>query len=99
MTQFDGYQGVGRTEATVVDLQADVLDRLATHVVAPLLPRAKAEIVTGLTPVVEFGGAGFLVLTQEMAAVPKRELQHRVGSLASGQDQIKRALDILLFGF
>jgi toxin CcdB len=99
MAQFDLYAGVGRTNAYVVDLQADLLDRLATRIVAPLVPRTETEIITGLTPVVEVNGAEFLILTQELAAIPARELRSRVASLAAYQDAIKRALDILFLGF
>jgi len=99
MAQFDLYSGVGRTKGYVVDVQADLLERLATRVVVPLLPRGEAEVAATLTPLVEIGGAEFVLLTQELAAIPKRELRHRVGSLAAYQDQIRRALDILFFGF
>jgi toxin CcdB len=99
MAQFDLYAGVGRTNAYVVDLQADLLDRLATRIVAPLVPRTETEIITGLTPVVEVNGAEFLILTQELAAIPARELRSRVASLAAYKDAIKRALDILFLGF
>jgi toxin CcdB len=34
-----------------------------------------------------------------MASIPVRELQRPVGSLASYQDAIKRALDLLFLGF
>ena len=98
MAQFDLYAGVGRTNGYVVDVQADLLDLLATRVVAPLKSKAEAQIITGLMPVVEFEGAEFVVLIQEMAAVQTRELQRRAGSLAGYQDNIKRALDILFFG-
>ena len=99
MAQFDLYAGVGRTNAYVVDLQADLLDRLATRIVAPLVPRTETEIITGLTPLVEVNGTEFVILTPELAAVPARELRNRVASLASYQDAIKRALDILFLGF
>ncbi len=99
MAQFDLYAGVGRTESYVVDVQADLLDRLGTRIVAPLVPRAKTGIMTGLTPLIEIDGVEFVVLTQEMAAIPVRDLQNRIGSLAEYQDEIKRAIDILFFGF
>jgi toxin CcdB len=98
MAQFDLYQGVGPTPY-VVDLQADALDRLTTRVVAPLAPRKKAEIMRGLTPVVEIDGREFVVRTQNLAAVHVRELRRRVGSLVEYQDDIKRALDLLFLGF
>jgi toxin CcdB len=97
MAQFDLYVGVG--EGHVVDVQADLLERLDTRVVVPLLLQEQAEIVRELTPVVEVGGASYVLLTQELAAVPRRELRKKVGSLAEYRDEIRRALDILLVGF
>ncbi|MBM6594055.1 CcdB family protein [Microvirga pudoricolor] len=98
MAQFDLYTGVGRSGGAVVDLQAGLLDRLATRIVAPLIPRADMEAITGLTPAVTVNGNEFIVVLPEMAAVPSRELHQRIGSLADDQDRIKRALDILFFG-
>ena len=99
MAQFDLYAGVGDGERVhVVDLQTDLLSGLATRIVAPLRARAETAVITGLTPVVQVEGAEFVVLMQEMAAVPTRELQRRIGSLGAYQDSIKRALDIVFFG-
>jgi len=99
MAQFDLYAGIGDGESGyVVDLQADLLSGLATRIVAPLRARAATVAITGLTPVVDVGGVEFVVLMQEMAAGPTRELQRRIGSLGAYQDSIKRALDIVFFG-
>jgi toxin CcdB len=99
MAQFDVYAGVGHTKGYVVELQSDLLDRLAARVVAPMVPSDKAAIISGLTPLVRFKEADFLLLTYQLASIPVRELQRPVGSLASDQDSIKRALDILFIGF
>ncbi len=99
MAQFDVYAGVGRTKAYVVELQSDLLERMAVRVVAPMVPSDHAATISGLTPLVRFKEADFLLLTYQLASVPVRELQRPVGSLASHQDAIKRALDILFLGF
>ncbi|WP_445505339.1 CcdB family protein [Microvirga sp. G4-2] len=99
MAQFDVYAGVGRTKGYVVDLQSDLLDRLAVRVVAPMVLVDKATIISGLTPLVRFKGADYLLLTYQLASIPVRELQRPVGSLSADQDAIKRALDILFLGF
>ncbi|MBN9561751.1 MAG: CcdB family protein [Alphaproteobacteria bacterium] len=99
MAQFDLYAGLGDAAGYVVDVQADFLDRLDTRVVIPLLSRERAEIVRELTPVVEIGGEAHVLLTQELSAIPRRELRKKVGSLAEYRDEIRRALDILLVGF
>ncbi len=52
MAQFDVYAGVGRTKGYVVELQSDLLERLAVRVVAPMIPGDKIIIISGLTPLI-----------------------------------------------
>jgi toxin CcdB len=98
MAQFDVYAGVGRTKGYVVELQSELLERLAVRVVAPMIPSDKAITISGLTPLIRFQEAD-LLLTYQLASIPVRELQRPVGSLSADQDAIKRALDLLFFGF
>ena len=84
----------------MVELQSDLLDCLAVRVVAFMVPvDNKATIISGLTPLVRFKEADYLVLAYQLASIPVRELQRPVGSLSADQDVIKRALDILFLGF
>lgn len=99
MARFDLYAGLGAGEGYMVDVQADLLNSLATRVVVPLLPRAAVQVIRDLNPVVRLGDEDFVVVTQELAAVPRRDLQRKVGSLADRRDDIIRALDVLLTGF
>jgi toxin CcdB len=98
MSQFDVYAGVGRTKGYVVELQSDLVERLAVRVVAPMVPGDKTITISGLTPLIRFKEADYLLLTYQLASIPVRELQRPVGSLSADQDAIKRALDILFFG-
>ena len=41
----------------------------------------------------------YVVLTQELAAVPRSSLRRTIGSLAEWRDEITRALDVLFIGF
>jgi len=99
MAQSDVYAGVGRAMGYVVELQSDLLERLAVRVVAPIVPGDPAIAISRLTPLIRFNGAEHLLLTYQMASLPIRELQRPVGSLFADQDAIKRALDILFLGF
>jgi toxin CcdB len=98
MAQFDVHAGIGRRRVHVVELQSDLLERLAARVVAPMIPGEGAMIISGLTPSVRFEGADYLLLMHQLASVPVRELQRPIGSVAMHQDAIKRALDILFLG-
>ncbi|MGF9756185.1 CcdB family protein [Microvirga sp. 0TCS3.31] len=99
MNQFDVYAGVGRSGTLVVDLQSNILGPMATRIVAPLFRRSETPILTELTPVVRLDGRDLVVMIPLMASIPVRELQRPAGSLASDQDAIKRALDVLFLGF
>ncbi|MBD2747836.1 CcdB family protein [Microvirga sp. BT688] len=99
MSQFDVYAGVGRSGRLVVDLQSNILGPIATRIVAPLFQQSEAPVLTELTPTVRLDGHDLVVMIPLMASIPVRELQRPVGSLASDQDAIKRALDLLFLGF
>lgn len=83
----------------LVDVQADFLDRLATRAMVPLERSSRLPVLRELTPLVEIEGERFVLLTYEVAAVRRRLLGRKVGSLSRYRDQIRRALDILLVGF
>jgi len=99
MSQFDVYAGVGRSGRLVVDLQSNILRPIATRVVAPLFQQNETPVLTELTPMVRLDGSNLVVMIPLMASIPVRELQRSVGSVASEQDAIKRALDLLFLGF
>ena len=64
-----------------------------------LLPRDRAEAVRDLNPVVRVDDEDYVVMTQEVSAVPRFSLRRKIGSLADRRDEITRALDVLLIGF
>ncbi len=99
MARFDVYAGVGASGTYVVDVQAPLLDGLATRVVIPLLPRETTPAVRELNPVVEIGDRSFVLMTQELAAIPRSLLRQPVASLTHRRDDITRALDTLFIGF
>ncbi len=93
MARFDVYPMPGRGQAGyVVDAQAALLDRLATRIVAPLLPPGDAPPpISDLNPVFEIADQPFMLTTQALAAIPRRERARAVASLADQQDRIIRA--------
>lgn len=99
MARFAVYAGLGPNEGYVVDVQASLLDALSTRVVIPLLPADTGRAIRDLNPVVDIDGRPFVVMTQELSAVPRTLLNRSVGSLDAWRDEIVRALDVLLTGF
>ncbi|MBP1627681.1 MAG: hypothetical protein H6Q00_2156 [Holophagaceae bacterium] len=92
-----------RTQATIpllLDVQADLLSSLGTRVVLPLYRRdaAPGRLMTRLTPSLEFQGECYVLMTPELAGVPRQALGPTLGSLASARAEILAALDLLITG-
>ncbi len=99
MARFGVYRNPERS-GYLLDLQAELLDHLATRVVAPLLPLDRApKAAATLNPIFEIEGESAVMVTQAMAAVPARLLKDRVSSLAARRDEITAAVDLLFEGF
>lgn len=96
MAQFDIFRLANGQ--LVVDLQTDLIGIDASRIAAPLREAGRYTAFPGLTPLVEFDGASWIVRTQELAAIPGSELTTAEGSLADYRDELKRALDILIDG-
>jgi toxin CcdB len=83
----------------LLDVQADVLDDLATRTVVPLLPLDRSPpLVRHLNPTFTVAGEAYVMMTNYLAAIPASELRHEVGSLAHRHADIIAALDFLLTG-
>ena len=73
---------------------------LTTRVVVPLLPEEKVPQPIGeLNPIFEIKGKSYIMITQAVSTVSRRELKRAVTSLEAQHDSITRALDLLLVGF
>jgi len=104
MAQFDVYRNPNPSSRTripfLLDVQAGLLDSLATRVVVPL---CSPELLGGktaerLNPVLEIQGRQFVLLTPEVAGIPRKVLGERVGNLASKREAIVSALDVIFTG-
>jgi toxin CcdB len=99
LSRFDIFD-YPRIGGYLLDVQCDYLSRLSTRVVVPLQPEEDAPPpARELNPVFSIAGSGYVMLTQYMAAVSENDLKKRAGSLATEQDRIMKALDMLFSGF
>jgi toxin CcdB len=103
MAQFDVYLNANRdTRAAVpylLDVQADLLDSLATRVVVPLLAASEMPLVAKhLNPQFKIKGVSVVMSTAELAGVPTRSLGEKVQSLGSKRNEIIAAIDLLFTG-
>lgn len=95
MPQFDVYRLRGG--GLVLDCQSDLLDALPTRFVVPLREKHPADLKQ-LTPAFEVEGKRLIMLTPLARGIDRREIESTITTLASEQDQIKRALDVLVTG-
>ncbi|MEW5790722.1 MAG: CcdB family protein [Pseudomonadota bacterium] len=103
MAQFDVYRNPNPATSAVVpyllNVQSDLLDRLATRVVVPLVRAAELEHTAAqLNPRFEIEGQAVVMSTPELAGLPQRALGGRVLSLQHRRDEIIAALDLLFTG-
>ncbi len=84
----------------LLDIQNDLLDDLETRVVVPLCPLSamKSKPLRTLTPVLEIEGESFVMLTPQMAGIPRSELGAPVTRLDHYRFEIIAAFDFLLTG-
>lgn len=95
---------IPRSKATfpfLVDIQSELLDGLETRVVIPLTRAAALtkNPVSQLTPVLDFEGESYVLMTPQLAGVARTELGPVAGSLAAHREAVLAAVDFLLTGF
>lgn len=98
MARFDVYaspDGAGY----LLDVQADLLDRLNTRVVVPLMPASAAPSpAKRLNPVFDIQSEPHVMVTQFLSAVPSAILKSPVTSFVQHDTEITGALDMLTTG-
>ena len=103
MAQFDVYRNPNPETAALIpyllDVQADLLGRLATRVVAPLVLASElGKPAKCLNPCFDIEGVAVVMSTPEVAGIPVRAVGTRVQSLANRRQDIIAALDMLFTG-
>ena len=87
-------------EGYLLDVQANLLEDLATRIVVPLVPQPNApRALKRLNPVFAIGGKQFVMFTHLIGTVSTSGLADPRTSLAEHSDQVDAALDMLFRGF
>ena len=98
MAQFDLYRNADG-KGFLLDVQSDLLDRLQSRVVAPLISVARFSTpIRHVNPVFIIDGTQFVMVAEFLGSVPVGELGDVKGNLAHRRDEIVRALVTLLNG-
>jgi toxin CcdB len=82
----------------LLDVQSDLLGVLETRVVVPLYRAAETDKPSRLTPIFDIEGAVYRMITPQLAAVPRRHIGRKIGTLADQRSDIIAALDMLFTG-
>ena len=103
MAQFDVYlnpnPNTRKAIPYLLDVQADLLNTLATRVVSPLVLAEEMGLpAKQLNPQFKVKGVSVIMSTAELAGIPTRALGDKVASLKDKRDEIIAALDLLFTG-
>lgn len=82
----------------VIVLQHDTFGDYRTRMVAPLIPKARGKLATSLNPIFRHAKKDWILATHLMGVVAVSAVVETVGSLASEDYAIKRAIDQLFLG-
>jgi toxin CcdB len=104
MPQFDIYSNPNKKSRSaypfIIDIQSNLIDDLATRIVAPLALYNKftGEELKKLTPRVSYQEQELLILIPQITSVPANLLKEPIGTLVHLRDEIIAALDFAITG-
>jgi toxin CcdB len=105
MPQFSVYRNKNLRGSAfyppLVDVQSELLEELETRVVIPLARSTgfSAFPLRRLMPAIELEGERYVLMTPQLAGVPRRDLGPHTGSAVTESRAICTALDFLIRGF
>ena len=82
----------------LLDVQNDFLDALKTRLVIPAVKLTVQQPITRLNPLFEWEQAQYLLMVQEMAAIPSSNMGAPVTELAELRSEVLAAIDLLITG-
>lgn len=102
MAQFDVYRNPSertrRAMPWLLSVQHDGVSETSSVLVIPLAHPLKLPSASRLYPVFDIQGRTFMLLTPDMASLPRSLLKSPVASMADQRARIIAALDILFVG-
>jgi len=103
MPQFDVYANPNPDSQQqipyLVDIQADLLDHLATRVVVPLYPQGNiVSLLQQLNPTVTIENELFILSIAELAAIPFTYLGSPISNIQDEREAMVAAVDLLITG-
>ncbi len=104
MSQFTARRNPNpATRAAVpllLDVQSELIAKLETCVVVPLYTEAamKGKVLKTLMPMLSIAGRNYVMVTPQLAGIPRKSIGAPVADLAGHRREIMAALDMLITG-
>jgi toxin CcdB len=85
----------------LLDIQNPLLVSLETRLVVPLssLPNIKDKRIKELNPVIDINNKQFVIITQQMASIHKKDIGDFVCDASFLRQEIISAIDFMITGF
>jgi toxin CcdB len=85
----------------LLDVQSNLLELLETRLVIPLSQKTNFadKVIKDLTPLISINGTEYIILTQQMAAIHKKNLGSLVCDCSENRHQILSSIDFLITGY
>lgn len=103
MAGFQVYRSKAASAETypyLLDVQSELLAALDSRLVIPLTEESRfgKHLIKNLNPLVHIGKTSYVVLTQQMAAIPKGVLGEHIESAELVRTEVLSAIDFLITG-
>lgn len=104
MAQYHIYENLNQNSKKIypylVDVQASILTDLETRIVIPLIVKEKfgKEVISNLNPVITIKRKQYILITQQMAGIPNKQIGALICECLSERQAILFAIDFLITG-
>lgn len=104
MAQYQVYENLSPKSKKIypylIDVQAPILSDLDTRIVIPLASKEQfgKVMVQNLNPVLPINNKEYVLLTQQMAGIPCKQLGSSVCDCLSMRQEVLSAIDFLITG-
>jgi len=84
----------------LLDVQTELLSNLDTRLVIPLIKREEIRnsIIRNLNPLISIEGEDYVLMTQQMAAVPRAIMGQMLTNAMFDRSEILTSIDFLITG-
>ena len=104
MAQFSLYHNLNPASKNIypylLDVQSTLLSSLETRLVIPVATKKRfgRELIKNLNPIIKYESKEYIVLTQQMAAIPNKSIGSVVCDCLSIRQDVISAIDFLITG-